>query len=115
MEQKRAIKEIMKMKKADNLSILNDRERSGNEERLVFKDSAVSAFKARNEKIKPHPDPIIEKKLLQKLASLSFFLKSNALIAPIIKKEIRAMKPFWDRMIFAIVIYLSLILLIQNR
>ena len=92
MEQKSAIKEIMQMKKADNKSILKEKESKGKGEPSTTKAVVCSETIIVTEKSKPHKEPAMAKKLLQIFAALSSFLNSKEPIAPTKKSESRIKK-----------------------
>ena len=91
------MREIIKRKKADNLSILTETDIRLNME-LKEKDMVREKHKAKEEKIIPPIDPAIAKRLPHKLDNLSFFWKRSEPTAPIAKKDNNKRKPMEDVM-----------------
>ena len=95
-EVKSAIKEIIKIKKADNKSILKERESKGKGEPLTTKATVCSEIIVATEKSNPHKEPAMAKKLLQIFAALSSFLSNKEPIAPTKKSERKIKKLIGD-------------------
>ena len=102
MEQKSAIKEIIKIKKADNKSILKERESKGKGEPLTTKATVCSEMIAIREKSSPHKEPAMAKKLLQIFAELSSFLNNKEPNAPPKNSESKIKKLIGDVIISSI-------------
>jgi len=102
MEQKSAIKEIMQMKKADNKSILKEKESKGKGEPSTTKAVVCSETIIVTEKSKPHKEPAMAKKLLQIFAELSSFLNNKEPNAPPKNSESKIKKLIGDVIISSI-------------
>ena len=96
MEQKSAIKEIIKMKKADNKSILKEKESKGKGEPLTKKAAVCSEIIVATEKSNPHKEPAMAKKLLQIFAESSYFLNNKEPTAPTKNSESKIKKLIGD-------------------
>jgi len=96
MEQKSAIKEIIKMKKADNKSILKERESKGKGEPSTAKAKVCSEMIVAKEKNNPHKEPAMAKKLLQIFAKSSSFLSNKEPTAPTKNSESKIKKLIGD-------------------
>jgi len=96
MEQKSVIKEIIKIKKADNKSIIKERESKGKGEPLTTKATVRSEMIAIREKSSPHKEPAMAKKLLQIFAESSSFLSKKETTAPKKNSESKIKKLIGD-------------------
>ena len=92
MEQKSAIKEMVKMKKQESGSILKDKERSGKEDSWILKDKICPEMNVEIEKINPQIDPMMAKELFQKFESRSFLCNSKDPIEPAANNESKIRK-----------------------
>jgi len=96
MEQKSAIKEIIKIKKADNKSILKEKESKGKGEPSITKATVCSEIIVATEKSNPNKEPVMAKKLLQIFAESSYFLNNKEPTAPKKNSESKIKKLIGD-------------------
>jgi hypothetical protein len=83
--------DMVKMKKAESLSTLNEKERRGREEATLHEKTEPEISTAR-EPNKPRIDPRIAKELPHQFAIWSFFLKAKDPTAPIASENSTAKK-----------------------
>ena len=106
-EANREIREIVKIKNADNLSTLKLKERSGREEPMP-QVKEESNIRTKREEIRPAIDPAMAKAFPQKFAAASFFLKIKEPAAPQANSSSDAKKLNCDDTAFAIMIFQNL-------
>ena len=104
IEQKSAIKEIIKMKKADNKSILKEKESKEKEDPSAVKAKVFPEIIIATEKSNPTKEPTIAKKLLQIFAVPSLFLNSKEPAAPTKNSESKTKKLIGDIIISSILL-----------
>ena len=85
MEANKAMSEITKMKKADNLSTLKDNDRRGKVESML-EENVEPKISTDRENNNPRKDPRIAKEFPHQFAKQSFLLKTKAPIAPAINR-----------------------------
>ena len=86
MEASKAMSEITKMKKADNLSTLKDNDKRGRVESML-KENVEPRISTDRENNNPTQDPRIAKEFPHQFAKRSFLLKTKAPTAPAIHKR----------------------------
>lgn len=96
---------MIKIKKADSMSILKDGVKKEKEYWLKVKDSVFSLIIKKIEKISPNREPVIAKKLLHALDRASFFLKNKEPIAPMKNSESKIRKLICDVIISNILLF----------
>ena len=84
------------MKKADNKSILKEKESKGKREPLTTKTTVCSEIIIATEKSNPHKEPTMAKKLLQIFAESSSFLNNKEPTAPTKNSESKIKKLIGD-------------------